>query len=105
LALYLPVAWTGFCIYDDSLYVTEAPMVQNGVTLAGVTWAFTTMAAANWHPVTMLSHMVDCGVFGLNPAGPHLENALIHAVNAVLLFTLLLRITSLRNDASARPAQ
>lgn len=102
LALYLPVAWTGFCLYDDGLYVTEAPMVQNGVTWAGVKWAFTTMAAFNWHPVTMLSHMVDCGVFGLNPAGPHLENALIHAVNAVLLFTLLLRLTGLRVEGQAQ---
>jgi Flp pilus assembly protein TadD len=67
--------------------------VQDGVTLAGVKWAFTTLAAANWHPLTWLSHMVDCGVFGLNPAGPHLENALIHAANAALLFTLLLRLT------------
>lgn len=93
LALYLPVARFGFCIYDDGLYVTNAPMVQKGVTWAGVKWAFTTMAAFNWHPITMLSHMVDCGLFGLNPAGPHLVNALIHAVNAALLFTLLLRLT------------
>ncbi len=92
LALYLPVARFGFSVYDDGLYVTENPVVQNGVTLAGVKWAFTTLAAFNWHPVTLLSHMVDCGVFGLHPAGPHLVNALIHAVNAALLFTLLLRL-------------
>jgi tetratricopeptide (TPR) repeat protein len=92
-ALYLPVAWFSFCVYDDGLYVTEQPIVQNGVTWAGVTWAFTTMAASNWHPLTWLSHMVDCGVFGLNPAGPHLENALLHAANTALLFTLLLRLT------------
>jgi tetratricopeptide (TPR) repeat protein len=93
LALYLPVARFGFCVYDDSLYVTDNPTVQNGVTLAGVKWAFTTLAAANWHPVTWLSHMIDCGVFGLNPSGPHLVTALIHAANAALLFTLLLRLT------------
>jgi len=92
-ALYLPVAWFSFCVYDDGLYVTDQPIVQNGVTWAGVKWAFTTMAASNWHPLTWLSHMLDCGVFGLNPAGPHLENALIHATNTALLFTLLLRLT------------
>ena len=93
-ALFLPVAWSGFCVYDDSLYVTENPIVQAGVTWAGVKWAFTTMAASNWHPLTWLSHMVDCGVFGLNPAGPHLVNALFHAANTALLFTLLLRLTN-----------
>jgi protein O-mannosyl-transferase len=93
LALYLPVAWFDFCVYDDGLYVTENPTVQNGVTLAGVKWAFTTFAASNWHPLTWLSHMLDCGVFGLNPTGPHLVNALIHAANAALLLILLFRLT------------
>ena len=91
-ALFLPVAWSGFSLYDDGLYVTDNPVVQNGVTWSGVKYAFTTMAACNWHPLTMLSHMVDCGVFGLNPVGPHLENALIHAANAALLFILLFRL-------------
>jgi tetratricopeptide (TPR) repeat protein len=94
LALYLPVAWSGFCLYDDSLYVTENPMVQQGVTWAGLKWAFTTMAASNWHPLTWLSLMIDCGVFGLNPAGPHLVNALFHAANAAVLFVLLLQLAN-----------
>ena len=93
-ALFLPVAWSGFIVYDDSLYVTEQPIVQAGVTWAGVKWAFVTMAASNWHPLTWLSHMVDCGMFGLNPAGPHVVNVLIHAANVALLFTLLLRLTN-----------
>jgi tetratricopeptide (TPR) repeat protein len=92
-ALYLPVAWFGFVVYDDGLYVTDNPIVQAGVTWAGVKWAFTTMAASNWHPLTWLSHMIDCGIFGLNPAGPHLVNALFHAVNAALLFIVLRRLT------------
>ncbi len=92
-ALYLPVAWFSFCVYDDGLYVTENPVVQAGVTWAGVKWAFTTMAASNWHPLTWLSHMIDCGVFGLNPAGPHLVNALIHSANAALLLVWLCRLT------------
>ena len=93
-ALFLPVAWFSFVVYDDGLYVTDQPIVQNGVTWAGVKWAFTTMAASNWHPLTWLSHMVDCGIFGLNPAGPHLVNALFHAANVALLFTLLFRLTN-----------
>jgi Flp pilus assembly protein TadD len=93
-ALYLPVAWFSFVVYDDSLYVTDQPIVQAGVTWAGVKWAFVTMAASNWHPLTWLSHMIDCGVFGLNPAGPHLVNALFHAANVALLFTLLRRLTN-----------
>ncbi len=93
MALYLPVAWSGFCVYDDSLYVTENPMVQAGVTWAGVKWAFSSLAICNWSPLTLISHMIDCGLFGLNPAGPHLVNALIHAANAALLFVLLFRLT------------
>ncbi len=93
-ALYLPVAWFDFVVYDDGLYVTDQPIVQAGVTWAGVKWAFVTMAASNWHPLTWLSHMIDCGVFGLNPAGPHVVNALFHAANVALLFTLLFRITN-----------
>jgi len=92
--LYLPVAWFSFCVYDDGLYVTDNPIVQNGVTWTGVKWAFTTLAICNWHPLTLISHMIDCGLFGLNPAGPHLENTLIHAANAMLLFTLLRRLTN-----------
>ena len=72
--LFLPVAWFSFVVYDDGLYVTDNPTVQAGVTWVGVKWAFTTMAASNWHPLTWLSHMIDCGVFGLKPAGPHLVN-------------------------------
>jgi len=93
-ALYLPVAWYGFVNYDDNLYITENPIVQAGVTWAGVKWAFTTGALSNWNPLAWLSFMTDCGVFGLNPAGPHLVNVLFHAANTALLFGLLLRLTA-----------
>ncbi|HEY1789813.1 MAG TPA: hypothetical protein VGJ73_16820, partial [Verrucomicrobiae bacterium] len=88
LAVYLPVARHGFILYDDGDYVTENPMVRNGLTLAGIKWALTTFHSANWHPVTWLSHMADCEWFGLNPAGPHCVNALLHAANTVLVFAL-----------------
>jgi tetratricopeptide (TPR) repeat protein len=104
LAVYLPAAHHGFTLYDDSDYVTENPMVENGLSWAGVKWAFTTWHAGNWHPLTWISHMADCQVAGLNPSVPHCVNILFHAANAVLLFVLLLRLTGLRADASARQA-
>ena len=92
LAVYLPVARHGFILYDDGDYVTDNPMVRNGLTLEGIKWAFTTFHSANWHPLTWLSHMVDCDLFNLNPAGPHCVNALLHAANTVLLFALWLQL-------------
>jgi tetratricopeptide (TPR) repeat protein len=95
LAVYLPAAHHGFTLYDDSDYVTDNPMVENGLTWAGVKWAFTTGHASNWHPLTWISHMADCQLAGLNPSVPHCVNILFHAANAVLLFALLLRLTDL----------
>jgi protein O-mannosyl-transferase len=93
LLVYLPVTRSGFLQYDDDDYITNNPAVQNGLTLAGLQWAFTTVHASNWHPLTWLSHMTDCELFGLNPAAHHFVNVLFHAANAVLLFALLLRLT------------
>ncbi|HEU6447349.1 MAG TPA: tetratricopeptide repeat protein [Verrucomicrobiae bacterium] len=90
LLVYLPVARNGFINYDDGDYVFENQMVQNGWTLEGFKWAFTTFHAANWHPLTWLSHMTDCKLFGLNPGPMHLVNVLIHIANSILLFWLLL---------------
>ena len=89
----LPAADHGFSIFDDDDYVTENHIVQNGLTWAGVKWAFTTGHASNWHPVTWLSHMTDCELFGLNPGAHHLVSVLFHTVNAVLLLLLLFRLT------------
>ena len=94
LLVYLPVRHYAFVNFDDPDYVTENPMVQAGLTWSGFQWAFTTWHASNWHPLTWLSHMVDCQLFGLNAGGHHLVNVLFHATNAVLLFLLLLRLTS-----------
>ena len=95
LAVYLPAARHGFVNCDDDVYVTANPMVEQGLTWAGVKWAFTTYHGANWHPLTWLSHMTDCEIFKLNPAGPHLVNILFHAANTALLFILLWRLTGL----------
>ncbi len=93
LVVYLPAGRHDFIVFDDPDYVTENQLVQQGVTLKGVAWAFTSFHASNWHPITWLSHMLDCGMFGLNPGAQHIVSALIHAANAVLVFVLLLQLT------------
>jgi tetratricopeptide (TPR) repeat protein len=93
VAVYLPVARNGFVNYDDSDYVTVNSHVQSGLRWENVVWAFKTGHASNWHPLTWLSHMLDCQVFGSKAGGPHLVSVAIHAVNAVLLFLLLRRMT------------
>src|SRR5437763_9433027 len=82
-----------FIILDANRYIRENPIVNRGVTLTGIAWAFTTFHAANWHPLTWLSHMVDCQVFGLNAGGHLLVNALLHVSNTLLLFFFLKRVT------------
>jgi protein O-mannosyl-transferase len=93
LLVYLPVTHFGFLNYDDDDYVTNNQAVENGLTFAGIKWAFTTVHASNWHPLTWLSHMADCEFFGLNPGAHHFVNALFHAANGSLLFLLLFRLT------------
>jgi tetratricopeptide (TPR) repeat protein len=93
LLAYLPAVHNGFVVYDDNTYVTENRTVQNGLTWAGMQWAFTTGHGSNWHPLTWLSHMMDCSLFGLNAGAHHSINLLYHAANAVLLLLLLFRLT------------
>ncbi len=90
--VYLPVRHAGLVVFDDPIYVGD-PHVRAGLTSAGVKWAFTTWHASNWHPLTWLSHMLDASLFGADAGKQHLVNVLIHAVNALLLFLLLMRMT------------
>src|SRR3984893_9953528 len=96
LVSYSPVIHNGFIDYDDNEYITDNLHVRAGITWATVGWAFTTYDDANWHPLTWLSHALDCELFGLNPAGHHGVNVLLHAANAVLLFLLLQSATGFR---------
>ncbi|HZV36322.1 MAG TPA: tetratricopeptide repeat protein [Verrucomicrobiae bacterium] len=96
LALYWPARSFKFVDYDDNEYVTSNPNVQAGISWKGISWAFQTYHSSNWHPLTWISHMLDCQIYGLNPAGPHFTNILFHAFNAVLLFLVLLRMTGAR---------
>ncbi|HVM76334.1 MAG TPA: tetratricopeptide repeat protein [Candidatus Saccharimonadales bacterium] len=93
VALYNGATRAPFLNLDDVIYVTQNPEVLSGLNRHSLVWAFTTTTAANWHPLTWLSHEVDCQMFGLNPAGPHMVNVLLHALNAALLFWLLAAAT------------
>ncbi|HSQ31264.1 MAG TPA: tetratricopeptide repeat protein [Gemmatimonadaceae bacterium] len=93
IAAYASVWRSGFVRFDDPDYVTKNPDVLAGLSWRGVTWAFTTGHAANWHPATWLSHMADVQLFGLNPAPHHIANLLLHICNTVLLFLVLNRMT------------
>ena len=99
--LYLPSLSNGFVDYDDHQYVTANPVVQRGLTWSGVKWAFTTTRFSNWLPVTWLSHMLDCELFGMNPAGHHASSAALHAFNAAVLFAAIRMMTGGRWVAAA----
>ncbi len=88
-AVYAPVLDFGFVNYDDNVYVTDNPEVALGVTESNLVWSVTAFVNGNWHPVTLVSHMLDVQLFGLNPAGHHGMNLALHVLNVLLLFWLL----------------
>jgi len=89
LALYNPVTRNGFVNFDDDRYVTGNAHVRAGLHWKTVTWSFTSLDQANWHPLTWLSHALDCQLFQLNPVGHHYTSVLLHATNVLLLFLIL----------------
>ncbi len=93
LIVYASVWHHDFVNYDDNEYVSTNVVVQRGLTWDGASWAFTTGYAANWHPLTWLSHMLDVQLYGLDPGPHHLTNLLFHIANTLLLFGLLHRMT------------
>jgi len=95
-AIYAQVIGHQFITLDDDGYIKENGMVNRGVTLAGVAWAFTTFDQGNWHPLTWIAHMIDSQLFGMNAGGHLLVNALIHVANTLLVFWFLLRTTHAR---------
>src|SRR5437870_1961216 len=92
-AVFLPVAKNDFVNYDDPDYVTANPHVQSGLKWNNVVWAFQGAHASNWHPLTWVSHMLDCQLFGERAAAHHLANVGWHIANTLLLFFLLRRMT------------
>jgi len=93
VVVYIKVQNFDFVGYDDELYVTQNHYVQKGISLEGINWAFTTFHSGNWHPLTWLSHMLDCELYGMNPAGHHWTNIEFHIANTLLLFIILFWMT------------
>ncbi len=91
--VFLPSLRNDFVNYDDPEYVTDNPHVQSGLSWEGIRWAFATNAASNWHPMTWLSHMADCQIFGQKSWGHHLTSVILHALNTGLLFLVLRGMT------------
>ena len=101
IAVFWQVSRHEFVNYDDPAYVTYNPVVREGLTWPGVAWAFANLhgEATYWHPVTWLSHMLDCQLFGLKPAGHHLTSLFLHTLNTLLLFAVLRRMTGRRGPS------
>jgi protein O-mannosyl-transferase len=94
LFIYTQVRYFEFIGWDDPLYVTQNTEVSKGLSWQGTQWALTTGHAANWHPLTWLSHMLDVQLFGVSPGPIHFTNVLFHTANCLLLFWILFRMTS-----------
>jgi tetratricopeptide (TPR) repeat protein len=89
-----------FLNFDDNMYVTENSLVQNGMNLVSIRWAFGFVGVSCWHPITWISHMLDCQLFGLAPGPHHMVNVAIHILNALFLFLIIFRITGARYKAA-----
>jgi len=93
IGVFEPIRYNDFVQSDDATYITDNPHVTGGINRQSIIWAFTTFHMGHWHPLTWLSHMLDCRLFGLNPLGHHLHNLLLHLINTLLLFFVLQRFT------------
>lgn len=100
VTLYGRAVSFGFVNFDDGDYFFENSTVAQGLTFSSIAACFTQIVSGNWHPLTMLSHTLDAELFGIHPRGPHAVNVLIHALNASLLFVVLVKITARRWPAS-----
>ena len=86
----------GFLHYDDNFFVFNEPHISRGFTFSGIVWTFTNGPLGEFYPLSMLSHMLDCQLFGLDPAGHHLTNVLLHTTTSIGLFLVLWRMTGQR---------
>ena len=93
LLVFLPVGQFNFVNYDDNDYITDNDFVKHGLNWTDIQWAFTAFHAGNWHPLTWISHMLDCQLFGPNAGAHHFVNVLFHVLNVALLFVWLTRLT------------
>lgn len=91
--VYAQLRQHGFIHFDDDEYIYANPHVATGLSRANIAWAFTAYYSNNWHPITWISHMIDCQLFGLDPGAHHAMGAALHGLNAILVFVLLWRLT------------
>ncbi len=91
--VYTRALQNDFVNFDDNVYVTENEVVKKGLTKETFAWAFNNRYRSNWHPLTWLSHMLDCTIFGLDPRGHHLTNVILHVANTLLVFGVLCYVT------------
>ncbi len=103
LAVYWQVRNHSFVNFDDGLYVTDNYHVRAGLSLESVKWALTETEAANWHPLTRLSHMLDVQLFGMNAGAHHMTSLFFHLANTVLLFFVFNRMTGCYGKAALLP--
>ncbi len=95
VAPYLQTLSHDFVNFDDGSYVSENLLVRQGLTSSNIAWAFTVFWAGNWHPLTWLSHMLDCQLFGMNPGAHHMVNVVIHGMSTVILFVAIRTMTGM----------
>ena len=91
ILFYLPALRNDFVNWDDDIYVYDNPAIRT-LDIKAVAWMFTTSRAGNWHPLTWMSHSVDCALWGLNPFGHHLTNMVVHGLNTLMVFLLVLQL-------------
>ena len=93
VAVFWQIPSFDFISLDDNIYITENTHIQSGLTIENIIWSFKTTYANFWHPLTWLSHMLDCQLFGLNPGMHHFSALLLHILNTLLLFTVFNKMT------------
>src|SRR5438045_3909846 len=85
--------WHDFVNYDDPRYVYQNTTIASGLNISGIAWAFTHIHSENWHPLTTITHMLDCQLYGLKARGHHFTNVLLHTIAVLLLFVVLQQMT------------
>src|SRR5437016_9977020 len=85
--------WDDFVNYDDPRYVYQNTTIASGLNISGIAWAFTHIHSENWHPLTTITHMLDCQLYGLKASGHHFTNVLFHSIAVFLLFVVLQQMT------------
>src|SRR6516165_11133473 len=94
LAVFSQTIRYNFVNFDDDVYVYDARAIKAGLTIKGIVAAFVTPHARNWHPLTTISHMLDCQLYGLKAGGHHLTNVILHTISVLLLFLVLKQMTA-----------